>query len=307
MSSNESTPSLSVITVNYQGYKDTCAFLTSWMEHIQSVSYELIVVDNASPTGDWEELNKRFPKDRYPQITLIQSNANNGFAAGNNLGIEIAQGAYLFFLNNDLLITEDHVATLIQRLEASEQVAALSPLILNNDPHHTIQFAGYTPLSSITLRNQAKGVGSTQYGDYPAAPTPYLHGAALLVKKKVVEKVGRMPEFYFLYYEELDWCSQMRQQGYELWYDPAFKVIHKESATTGKESPLKCYYLTRNRLIYTTRFRRGITRVVALLYQLVVVAARNLVVTTYRRETEKRRAYYRGIRDFITYLKEKKE
>lgn len=306
MNSEKSTPNLSVITVNYQGYEDTCQFLCSWMEQIQSVSYEMIVVDNCSPTDDYLRLKQRFPRESYPHVKVIQSRSNGGFAAGNNLGIEAAQGKYLFFLNNDVLITEDQLPTLIKRLEESTQVAALSPLILNNDAQRTIQFAGYTPLSTLTLRNSAKGVGSSCYSDYPAATTPYLHGAAMLVKKSVVEKVGTMPEFYFLYYEELDWCSQMSQQGYELWYDPAFKVIHKESCSTGKESPLKCYYLTRNRLIYTTRFRRGVTRLVALLYQLVVVATRNVVLATIRGESQKRAAYYQGVLAFFTYIKKKK-
>ncbi|MGL4851998.1 MAG: glycosyltransferase family 2 protein [Phocaeicola sp.] len=306
MNRKESTPKLSVITVNYQGFKDTREFINSWIERIQSISYELIIIDNASPTNDYELLKKHFPNEKYPQIKLMQSHNNGGFAAGNNLGIQTAEGKYLFFLNNDVLITEDKLTTFIERLEESEKIAGVSPLLLNNDEEKSIQFAGYTPLSLITLRNKANGIGSTHHEAYPASPTPYLHGAAMMIKKSVIEKVGIMPTFYFLYYEELDWCSQMTQQGYELWYDPCFKIIHKESCSTGKESPLKCYYLTRNRLIYTTRFRKGIIRILSLLYQVIIVTNKNIILTIIKGEPQKIAAYYRGVIDFINYIKERK-
>ena len=70
----------------------------------------------------------------------------------------------------------------------------------------------------------------------------------MMVKREVVEQVGRMPEIYFLYYEEMDWCTQMSRQGYQLWYEPRCTIYHKESRSTGKDSPLKTYYLARNRL-----------------------------------------------------------
>ncbi|MGL5273020.1 MAG: glycosyltransferase family 2 protein, partial [Phocaeicola sp.] len=210
-------PDVSVITVNYKGYKDTCEFINSWLATITSVSYELIIIDNASPTEDFSLLKKQFPAIDYPMITFIESKENLGFAGGNNLGIKAAKGRYLFFLNNDVLLIDDTLRSCLKRLDESEKIAALSPLLLNCDKEQSIQFAGYTPLSIITLRNRALGVGSTNRDAFPATQTPYLHGAAMLIKKSVVDKVGYMPEFYFLYYEELDWCTQIRELGYELW------------------------------------------------------------------------------------------
>ncbi|MGL5938568.1 MAG: glycosyltransferase family 2 protein [Phocaeicola sp.] len=296
-------PKISVITVNYKGYQESCAFIESWIRVIKSVSYELIVVDNGSPTGDFLQLIDRYPPSSYPMITLIESKENGGFAKGNNLGIEIARGEYLFLINNDVLLVEDKLLSFLKRLEQSERIAALSPLLLNNDEQQTIQFAGYTKLSTITLRNHANGIGSREIEKYPAQQTAYLHGAAMLIKKSVVEKVGNMPEFYFLYYEEIDWSTQMKQQGYELWYDPTFKLIHKESCSTGKDSPLKCYYLTRNRLIYTHRFRKGATYLLALLYQLTIVWSKNTIIATLKGDKERRDAYCRGIKDFFIYIK----
>lgn len=306
LSKKNTIPDVSVITVNYKGYKDTCEFIHSWLTTIKSVSYELIIVDNASPTGDISLLKKQFPEIDYPMLTFIESKENKGFAGGNNLGIEIAKGRFLFFLNNDVLLVEDTLENYLKRLERSDKIAAFSPLLLNYDKEQSIQFAGYTPLSTITLRNCALGVGSTNRDAFPARQTPYLHGAAMLIKRSVIDRVGYMPEFYFLYYEELDWCTQIRASGYELWFDPSFKVIHKESSSTGKESALKCYYLTRNRLIYTSRHRKGINKSLALIYQIIIVGSRNLITTYLRGEKEKRDAYYRALNDFFTYLNMKK-
>ena len=90
-------------------------------------------------------------------------------------------------------------------------------------------------------------------------------------KKQVIDQIGLIPEEYFLYYEELEWCTRMTAEGYELWYDPAFEIWHKDGSSSGKGSPLQCYYLSRNRLLYAYRNLPGWRLYLALLYQLVIV------------------------------------
>ena len=78
------------------------------------------------------------------------------------------------------------------------------------------------------MRNACIGYGESDQGQYNAAkPTAYLHGAAMLVKRNVVEEVGEMPELFFLYYEEIDWSTIMTRSGYEFWYEPALTLFHK--------------------------------------------------------------------------------
>lgn len=108
-----------------------------------------------------------------------------------------------------------------------------------------------------------------------------------------------MSEIFFLYYEEIDWCDRIIQQGYQLWYDPRCTVYHKESSTTGQDSPLKTYYLTRNRLLYTWRNRLGITRLIALLYQLSLVNPKNIIVNLLKGKIHKNRAIFKGVKDFF--------
>ncbi|MDZ7845886.1 MAG: hypothetical protein U5L96_03410 [Owenweeksia sp.] len=104
------------------------------------------------------------------------------------------------------------------------------------------------------IRNQTRGWMEEDKGQYDQiAPTAYIHGAAMMISKKVLEEVGPMYEDYFLYYEELDWSERIRKAGYELLYRGHAKVYHKESVSTGVNSPLKLYYLNRNRLLFARR------------------------------------------------------
>lgn len=285
---------ISVITVNYNGFRDTCEFIDSWIAIVMSVSYEIIVVDNGSVTNEAQLLLQK-----YPSIQAIRSDRNRGFAGGINLGIEAAQGKYLFLLNNDILIVKDTLPALIDRFASSHKIAGISPLIRDHTEPHTIQYAGYTKLSPITLRNRAIGRGKINKDRYPARRTPYLHGAAMLLKKKVIDKLGPMPEEYFLYYEELDWCTYITMDGYELWYDPAFEVWHKDSSSTGKNSPLQCYYLSRNRLLYAYRNIFDWKLHLSILYQAAIVCPKNILVALGKGEKEIAKAHWEGTKAFF--------
>lgn len=285
---------ISIITVNYNGWKDTREFLDSFIQHIHSVSYELIVVDNASLTDEALSMQQL-----YPQVKVIRNDKNLGFAGANNKGMEIAQGKYWFFLNNDTLIEKDTFQNLIKRLESDPQIAGVSPLIRDCNQHRTIQYAGYTPLSSITLRNRSIGEGVTDASPYPAKETPFLHGAAMLFKREAIQQVGKMPEIFFLYYEELDWCAAMNRQGYTLWVEPSCEILHKGSSTIGNTSSLKAFYLSRNRLLYAYRNRTGLTRILCILYLLCIATPVQCMRAILHRQKGICQAHLRGIYDFI--------
>ena len=233
----------SIITINYNGLSDTCALIDSLP---MGDDMETIVVDNASHADEATLIEQR-----YPHVQLVRSDKNLGFAGGNNLGIRAAHGKYLFFLNNDTVMegTDEekrHVLRqLAARLESSASIGMVCPKIRFFHGNRPIQYAGFTPLTSITLRNRSIGYGETDHGQYDTPhPTPYAHGAAMMAKREAVEKAGPMPECYFLYYEEIDWSMMLLRAGYEIWYDPACTIFHKESQTTGQASPLKQYYNT---------------------------------------------------------------
>ena len=263
---------------------------------LEDESIEVIVVDNASTQDEATKIEQR-----YPQVKVIRSPKNLGFAGGNNLGIQAASGKYLFFINNDTLLkpqTSD-LRPLITRLESSEKIGMTSPKIKFSWGDNLIQYAGYTPLSSITMRNRAIGCGEADNGQYETArPTPYAHGAAMMVKREALEKAGLMPECYFLYYEELDWSMMIRRAGYDIWYEPTCTIFHKESQATGQNSPLRTYYITRNRLLFAKRNINGLQKYLTYLYLIGIVAPRDMIKYALHRRPDLAQATFRGIKDF---------
>ena len=282
---------LSIITVNYNGLEDTCALIdTIPLDN----TIEVIVVDNGSNVDEASIIQQR-----YPHVFAIRSKENLGFAGGNNIGIREATGKYLFLINNDTIFEHFNVHALIQRLESSSNIAMVCPKIRFAWTPHPIQFAGYTPLSTVTLRNQAIGYGEEDHGQYDTPhPTPYAHGAAILVKREAVEHVGVMPECYFLYYEELDWSLMFTRAGYQIWYEPACTIFHKESRSTGIDSPLKTYYITRNRLLFASRNCKGIERYATYCYLTGGVAVRDMLRYLFKRRPDLAKATLRGIANF---------
>ena len=283
---------LSIITINYNGLKDTCALIETIPFNDQM---EVIVVDNASKNDEVSEIQNRFP-----YVSIIKSDKNLGFAGGNNLGIKAAKGKYIFLVNNDTIFKEFKIQALINRLESSDDIGIVCPKIRFTWGSNQIQYAGYTPLSKITVRNQAIGFGEEDKGQYETAhPTPYAHGAAMLIKREALEKVGLMPECYFLYYEELDWSMMFTRAGYKIWYEPACTIYHKESQTTGQSSPLRTYYITRNRLLLVKRNYDVFYKYLAYIYLILLVIPRDIFKTGLKGQYGLLKATLKGTHHFF--------
>lgn len=283
---------VSIITINFNGLEDTCAL-------IETIPFnekmEVIVVDNASKDQEADIIVQR-----YPQVNVIKSERNLGFAGGNNLGIQAAQGKYLFLVNNDTVFQNYNIQTLIDRMKSSSEIGIVCPKIRFFWGNHTIQFTGYTALSKVTVRNRAIGFGEDDHGQYDTAhPTPYAHGAAMLIRRDAINKVGLMPECYFLYYEEIDWSMMFTRAGYQIWYEPACTIYHKESQSTGQNSPLRTYYLTRNRLLLVRRNPQEFNKTLAYIYLIGVVALRDILKYTLIGRYDLLKAIFRALGHFI--------
>ena len=255
---------------------------------------EVIVVDNASIQDEATSI-----QNNYPNVKIIRSEKNLGFAGGNNLGIKAAIGKYIFLVNNDTVFKDFNIQSLIDRLESSPKIGVVCPKIHFAWGNDLIQFTGYTPLSKITVRNKSIGFGEEDRGQYNIPhPTPYAHGAAMMIKRDVIDKVGLMPECYFLYYEELDWSMMITRAGYEIWYEHACTIYHKESQATGQNSPLRTYYITRNRLLLVKRNWKGITKYISFFYLIILVASRDIIKNTIKGQYDHVKAIIKGICDF---------
>ena len=290
---------LSIITINYNGLKDTCELIETLP--LDLMSLEVIVVDNASTNDEATIIEQRFPT-----IKVIRSNTNLGFAGGNNLGLQSSHGKNLFFINNDTIFKGSHdevkeeIQNLIRFLNSSEKIGMVCPKIRFTWGNSPIQFAGYTTLSKITVRNKAIGCGEEDTGQYEKAnPTPYAHGAAMMVKREVIEKAGIMPECYFLYYEELDWSMMIRRAGYQIWYSPVCTIFHKESQATGQHSPLRTFYLTRNRLLFVRRNAKQPLRLISYTYLIGIVAVKDMLKFSLQKRKDLAQATFKGVVHFF--------
>jgi GT2 family glycosyltransferase len=214
---------------------------------------EVIVVDNASPSDDPSVIVERFP-----EVKLLRSEVNLGYAGGNNLGVRHSNGKYLLFLNNDTEVAPGFLEPLVHLFETNPKAGVASPKIIFYGTDNLIQYAGSTGINPWTGRS--KGIGSMEKdnGQHDVSrETALADGAAMMVPRSVIEKVGQMPELYFLYYEELDWCEMIKRAGYTCHYVADATIYHKESVSVGKFSVLKTYYMNRNRLLFIRRNVRG--------------------------------------------------
>ncbi|WP_299288318.1 glycosyltransferase family 2 protein [uncultured Mucilaginibacter sp.] len=264
---------ISIITVNYNQPDVTEALLQSVISKNDYPEIQMIVVDNGSNTNPIEAW-----KTKYPWVYFIRSEKNLGFAGGNNLGIREATGDYLFLINNDTEITPGLIGHLAGQMERNPQIGIISPKIKYFDEPDILQYAGFTSMNYYNARNRCIGQFEKDNGQYDhlTGKTGFAHGAAMMVRKCALKKAGLMPEQFFLYYEELDWCDHFKRAGYEIWVDMQAVIYHKESISVGKNSMLKTYFMNRNRVLYIRRNAPFFKRLVFYMHFLLIVTPRNI-------------------------------
>lgn len=276
---------VSVISVNYNGWRDTCAMIDSLWQHepgqeAGGVAYEVIVVDNASAGDDADRIEVHLAERRqqaaFPKVTLLRSDTNRGFAGGNNLAIPYAKGDYLFFLNNDTEIHAPVLLPMVERFESDPRIGALSPLIRFAHTPDEVQYAGDWRLTPITLRNRCPDAALPNR-HLVSRPVEVLHGAAMMLRRDVVEQIGPMFEGYFLFYEEFDWSYAVLRAGYQVWYEAAAVIFHKEGKTIGLRTPMRERYLVRSRLLFASRWVPMPQRILTYLYLIGPVTLRNVL------------------------------
>jgi len=290
-------PVVTIITINYNQLKLTCELLDS-LRKVTYPAVEVIVVDNHSAQDPSPVIS-----EKYPEVKLIVSDENLGFAGGNNLGIQASRGEYLMFLNNDTEVNPAFLEPLVALFESNPQAGAASPKILYHNSGEKIQYAGSPQIDSFTGRSKLIGWMEKDNGQHDVQQETHLaHGAAMMVPRSVINEVGLMPEFFFLYYEEVDWCQSIKKAGHKIYYVPDSKVYHKESMSIGKKSTLKTYYLTRNRLLYMRRNTVGFKKVTWILYFLFFSLPKNALMFSLSNDIEQTKAFWKGLIWNITHL-----
>ncbi len=288
-------PRVSIITVDFNQPAVTRELLQS-LEASEWTNLEVIVVDNGSKVNNCESLSIDFPWAK-----AIRSEVNLGFAGGNNLGIKHATGDYLFFVNNDTEIPVGTITDLVNALLENPKAGAINPMIYYFDHPELVQFAGYTPINAFTGRNNSLGYGQKLGLSADVHNTPFVHGAALMLKREVLDHIGLMPENYFLYYEELDWGQRIHNAGFEMLVSHRSKILHKESVSTGKASPLKTYFQTRNRILFMRRNYHALQLTMFFIFFGVFTIPKSILKYVLSREWSHLKSFIEGVKWHFRY------
>jgi len=244
----------------------------------------------------WQQRPPYLLQEKYPSVNFIFSKKNLGFAGGNNLAISACRGELILLLNNDTLVKPDFLDALPALFAKHERIGIISSRLMYRDQPGIVQFAGSKGMNPYTGRSFAIGwKEKDQASFHESYPSSHAHGAAMCVRRNVFEKIGLMWESYFLYYEELDFCERSKRAGFEIWYCGSSEVTHKESMSTGKDSPLKTYYLNRNRLLFIRRNLRGLQKISAILFFFLLAVPKNLLTLLLKGDFKRASKILQGI------------
>lgn len=287
----DNLPLVSIVTLTWNTTDITCDFLRSINEHCTYNNLEIIIVDNGSkddPTGVFKSIR--------PDVKVILNGKNLGFTGGNNVGIKAATGDYLFIVNNDTEFTPGLIEGLLEIFNEYPDAGIVSPKFHYFFHKGTLEYAGYNTVNIFTGRNAMVGCKEKDEGQYnEIKETNYAHGGGMMVPRKVIEEVGGLPEEFFIYYEEFDWCEQIKRKGYKVYYQPNSLIYHKESMTTGKASPFKTFYHTKNRILFMRRNMSKASYFIFLLYFTFLTVPKNTATFIVKRQAAHLRSFWKGI------------
>lgn len=241
---------VSIILVNYNGWKDTVECVNS-LNQINYDNYEIIVVDNASEGDDLLRLNNY----EFKNVYFIKSSQNLGFSGGNNLGIEHAlncKSDFILLLNNDTIVQPDFLTTMVSKTEDST-IGVVTPMIKYFDRRDTIWSAG-GEISKIRASGFTYGFNKNENEFSADLYCTFASGCCMLIKSEVIKKVGMLDPNYFLYLEDTDYSFRIINAGYKIYYAASSVIYHKVTATTSKDNKLlPLYYSVRNRLYFAKK------------------------------------------------------
>lgn len=233
---NSKPMDISVIIVNFNTKNLLRNCLNSVFKTIKDISFEVLVVDNASQDGSLAMLRKEFP-----EVQVIENSKNRGFAAANNQALALMKGRYALLLNTDTVLKENAVYELFSFMETHPEVAMASGQLLNADGSKQNSIANFPSL--LTLLFNVPFLEMIFPQKYPSKRYPHKNpieidsgiGACLLVRQKAIEQVGPFDERYFFFFEETDWALQMKMAGWKIFHVPTAYIYHLQGQSIGHD------------------------------------------------------------------------
>jgi GT2 family glycosyltransferase len=210
---------VSIVIVSFNAQADLERCLASLHSAPPAASHDIVVVDNASRDGSVDAAR------RWPDVRVIENDANVGFAQATNSGIRASHGELVLLLNSDTSVPAGAVDRLIGELDRDASVAVVGPRLVDGNGHAELSFGSMIgPLNELRQQRLARGDvdGLTRERRYP----DWVSGACLLVRRADAEAVGLLDERFFLYTEDVDFCAAIRARGRRILFTPDVEVEH---------------------------------------------------------------------------------
>jgi len=247
---------VSIIIVNWNTREITCDCLKSVYEQTHNVSYEVIVVDNASSDDSVEVIKRDFP-----QTVLIANSENRGFAAGNNQGMARANGKYTVLLNSDTVVLDRAIDKMFEVAERHPEAGIFGCKVFGKDRKVRSTCFMYPSLlnlilSALMLRRLLPGYSFFNrermggFDEDMEQNVSVVSGSFMFVRSDAIATVGRMDERFFMYAEETDWCRRFANNGWPILYTPKAEIIHLGGASTSKRTAKMAMQLHGSILLY---------------------------------------------------------
>lgn len=232
---NKKSPGLSICIVNHNAKQMTLACLKSIYEKTKMISYEIILVDNTSKDGSQEAI-----RNEYPDVHLICNETNRGFAGANNQAMAIAAGRYIILLNNDTVLLNDALSIMVEFMVDHQDAGLVTCMLYNSDlkTFQRICRMFPTPLGTLFGRTSfltkifpnnywSKNNLLTDWGYDSVKKIDWVPGAAVMVRKEIIDNIGGLDgETFYMYWEDTDWCKRIRDAGWEIYFTPEAKILH---------------------------------------------------------------------------------
>ena len=255
---------VSIIIVNWNTSMLLKNCLSSIFNQNMGLKYEVIVVDNASEDG-----SVKMVKEKFPTVKLVQNTKNIGFAAGNNIGMKIATGRYILLLNPDTIILDNAIHKTVMIADNKKNVAVLGCQVWLNEKKIQKTCFRFPSIYSLIVQSfglykifpHSKVLNRNSYCEWDRKTKKYvdvISGMYMLVRKKLIKKVGLMDEDYFVYAEETDWCYRFYKAGYRCMFTPKAKIIHCDGGgKSTQQISVKMYVQMQKSILIFFRKQKG--------------------------------------------------
>jgi GT2 family glycosyltransferase len=259
---NDRECEISAIIISYHGMKFLPDCLRTLSKDLQTLSHEIIVVDNGSTDGSVE-----FIKEQYPQVTLIEYKTNLGFAGAVNSGIRKARGRYLYILNQDLRFPNGTARSLLDRIKQDDSIGLIGPKYVGFDGQLQITARAFPSYRHIFFRAflldrlfpRSRTFASWRMGWFDHETELFVDqpmGAVMLIPRKIVDEIGLLDENFPIFFNDVDYCRRISDAGYKLLYYPGAVVEHFAGASV-RQKPVKMRFISTTALIrYLKKYAR---------------------------------------------------